>query len=172
MRWQSLAIGIAILAFGVYLVSSHGYLGGTYIPGLVGLPSGSGTNSTTPGFPGVAGYSVGTIIAISGLGMIMNSLRSASMQPSGIPGLTGMSETRGVTGAPGSMPPEMIAVLAAMQAQRTAGQVSPTTPGPAPGPAPGVVYCSKCGRSNVQDAKFCHECGATMPVTPPAAPPS
>ena len=28
-----------------------------------------------------------------------------------------------------------------------------------------MVYCSKCGKDNVEEANFCHKCGAAVGVT-------
>lgn len=166
MRLESLAIGIAILLFGIYLVSTQGVVAGYDLPKLVGLPSSNpGSGNATPGF-GFAGFGVGTIVALSGLGMIMNGLRAPSA-----------SMGFGRKGADGSMPPEMAAALAAMQSHLPPSAPTGAPPVPpgavAPPSAPSAVqYCVKCGRANALDAKFCQQCGTTVPSLPPAAPPS
>ncbi|MGA7862168.1 MAG: zinc-ribbon domain-containing protein [Thermoplasmata archaeon] len=159
-------VGVAILLLGVYLVSSHGYLGGTYLPSLIGIqPCNSDSSSSLPngtgctGFSPYGGYGVGTIVCIFGLGLIGSSLRRAVVTPSA---------------SSATVPPEVLAALTQAQSRMQAA------PGAsAPGPKPGTVYCSKCGAANPAEAKFCHQCASSMPGTalpgqppmPPTRPP-
>lgn len=158
-----LLVGVAILALGLYLVSSHGYLGGTYLPGLIGIQpcnSPAAVNGTgCTGFALYGGFGPGTIVAIFGLGLITSSLRRALS-----------SAGSGTT----PLPPELTAVLASAQSR----MASMAPPG-SPGARPGTVYCSRCGAANPSEAKFCHQCAAQIsggppnssPVLPPSDPP-
>jgi len=145
--------GIAILLFGIYLVSTHGSVAGVYLPGLIGLPA-CGANSTScTGFSPYGAVGVGTIVAIFGLGILAASVRNAVF--------TSSSPTGGMS----ALPPELASTL---ELARTRMQSMPTSM--SMGVRPNTVYCSRCGQANVADAKFCHQCGAAMPVAP--APPS
>jgi zinc-ribbon domain len=149
MRWESLVIGILILLFGIFLVSSQGVVAGVNLPGLIGLPCQGATNGTA--CPGFGGYSVGTVVCLFALGLIANGVRSPSM-PRGLAG----------GGAP-SLPPEITATLEAARRQM---EVASQTMRPTPwdrGAVSGVLYCPSCGRSNAQDAQFCQRCGKTLP---------
>ena len=166
LRLIPVVVGVAILLLGVYLVSSHGYLDGTYLPSLIGIqPCNSAPSSSLPngtgctGFSPYGGYGVGTIVCIFGLGLIGSSLRRAVVAPS--------------AGA-ATLSPEVLAALT--QAQ---GRMQAVPGSSAPGPKQGTVYCSKCGAANPAEAKFCHQCASSMPGTvptmqpamPPAVPP-
>ena len=163
-RLVPMVLGVAILLFGIYLVSTHGSVAGVYLPGLLGLPAcnSSPGNNSTPFGGGCSsftpyGFGVGTIVAIFGLGLLASSFRSAVST-------AGM----GTGGMPG-LPPEMAATL---ELARSRMQSMPTSmpasipPVMAPGVRPNTVYCSKCGQANLVDAKFCHRCGSSMPVVP------
>jgi zinc ribbon protein len=158
MRLESLIIGVIVLGFGIFLVSSGGTVAGVSLPGLIGLQCNSSTNSTSPSFspgcPGGFGYGVGTVVCIFGLGMIANGLRS----PAGPKGLAG--------GAAGGVPPEMAATLAAARQQMEL-MTQARGGGPNPAAPPGSRFCPECGRPNAADAGFCQRCGKPMP--PPAA---
>jgi hypothetical protein len=156
MRLESLIVGVIILGFGILLVSTNGVVAGVNLPGLIGYPSCSGgtsTNASSPQCYGFAGFGVGTVVCLFGLGMVANGLRS----PATLKGLG-----RGSSG----MPPEMEATLAQARqsmAAMTAGAASP-----------GSRFCPECGRANAPDAKFCQGCGRTMPPlqAAPSAPPT
>jgi len=150
MRLESLILGVVILGFGIFLVSTNGVVAGVNLPGVIGFPSCSGgtpNNSTSPQCYGTVGFGVGTIVCFFGLGMIANGLRAPPRT------------SRASAGAQG-VPPGFAASLA------------PTRPGwaasTAPGAAPGVRYCPECGRANAADAKFCQGCGKTIPPPPTA----
>ena len=163
MRWSRLVpifIGIAIFLFGIYLVSTNGYVGSTYLPSIIGIHPCS-TNSTGS-FPSGAcsfsylGYGVGTIVCIFGLGLIASSARRYA--------------TSAGSGS-NAMSPEMVAAIAQAQS-RLATASAPA----APGAKPGTVYCSNCGAANPSQAKFCHQCataigGAAPPQPTPSLPP-
>lgn len=159
-RLIPLLVGVGVLVFGIYLVSSHGYLGGTYLPGLIGIqPCNTSTNSSsgfTPGGSGCTGfalyggYGIGTIVCLFGLGLIGNSLRGAMAMS-----MAGSSSPH--------LPPELSAALTSMQSRMPPGF-------PPPGAQPGTVYCSRCGAANPVGAKFCHQCAGPI-SSPGAAPP-
>lgn len=163
LRLIPVIIGVVILLFGLYLVSTQGYLGGTYLPGLIGIPacnsdssSGAPSNGTgCTGFGLYGGYGVGTIVCLFGLGILASSIRRAVYSP-------------GPSGSP--MTPEMATALAQAQSRV---QAPPSLL--APGPRAGTVYCSKCGAANPAEARFCHQCASVMPgmSSPPgrSAPP-
>lgn len=140
MHWETLLVGVAVLGFGVFLVASHGYIGSTYLPGLIGLPAPSSGNATSP-FSSFGGYGVGTILCLSGLGMVGAGLRTP-----GRPKL-------GAAGA--GMPPELMAALGAMR-----GQMPPTGV-PASQMSPPRV-CPSCGAPNFAEAMFCQKCAAPL----------
>jgi ribosomal protein L40E len=146
-------VGLMILLFGVYLVSTHGYVGGTYLPSVIGIqPCGSGSSpNATPctGIGSYGGFGVGTIVCLFGIGLLASSLRGAMATSA-----SGMGASRGI-------PPEMLAAIAQAQAR----------PPVAPGAIPNTVYCSKCGAANPSEAKFCHQCATGMQGAAPAAPP-
>jgi zinc-ribbon domain len=149
IRLESLVIGGIILGFGILLVSTNGVIAGVNLPGLIGYPSctgGSTANGTSPQCYGFAGFGVGTVVCIFGLGIIGNGLRS-SATPKGF--------GRGAS----SMPPEVEASLA--QARQSLAAMAATA-----GP-PGSRYCPECGKPNAADAKFCQGCGRTMPPPQP-----
>jgi len=152
VRWESLVIGVVLLAFGIYLVSSNGYVGHTYLPGLIGLPKPGSSNSSSP-FTMFGGYGPGTIVSIAGLGMIGAGLRSPSRNSMGM-GAPGM--------APGMMAPGMISpqMLAAMMQAQQAGPAAVPVPGAVP-PAP-KPRCASCGSENSTEAVFCQKCGKSM----------
>ena len=154
MRLESLIVGVLILGFGILLVSTNGVVAGVNLPGLIGYPSCSGSstgNSTSPQCFGFAGFGVGTVVCIFGLGLIGNGLRSS---PS----------ARASGRQSGGLPPELVASLA--QAQQNMATMSAAS---AP---PGSRFCPECGRANAADAKFCQGCGRTMPPrpSPPGSP--
>jgi len=151
VRYEALLIGIIVLGFGIFLVSSHGYVGSTYLPGLIGLPA-STSEENASFFPGVGGYSVGTIVAISGLGLLASGIRSPSR-----------ASARPTSGSSGVMPPAMAAALQPAMAGTPIPLVAPGGRAPGPGPQPGIIYCAKCGRGNPADARFCQQCGAPAP---------
>ena len=161
VRLLPLILGVIILIFGIYLVSSHGTVFGVYLPGLIGLPNCSpGSNNTSCGFSPVGTWSVGTIVAITGIGFIMAGLRSVMSSAS----MSGGSMT--------SMPPEMAASME-MARTRMATMTQPPSPSVAPAPVPpgpairpDTKYCSKCGKANAIEARFCQACGSTMPPSP------
>jgi len=162
MRLESLIVGVVILGFGILLVSTNGNLGGVNLPGLIGLPTcSSGVNSTCSGVTGFGGYSVGTVVAIFGLGLVANGLRAPSA-PRGL----------GSSGSP-TLPPEMAASLHAAQQQMMASaqamQVMMGTKAPS-----GIRYCSSCGTANQSVSQFCHRCGKPLPHNEPSSgsPPS
>jgi hypothetical protein len=159
LRLVPVLIGVAILLLGFYLVSTNGYIGGTYLPSLIGIqPCKSNSSSSLPngtgctGFSPYGGYGVGTVVCIFGLGLLATSVRRLMVSPA--------------TGA-ATLTPEAITALTQAQARLRA--VSGTV---APGTRPGTVYCSNCGAANPAEAKFCHQCASTMPgANPPAKPP-
>ncbi len=159
MRWIRLLpilIGVAILLFGIYLVSTNGYLGSTYLPGIIGIHPCS-SNSTSPVPSGgcaysYLGYGVGTIVCIFGLGILASGARRFA-SGSG-------------TGA-ASVSPDVLAAIAQAQSRATAAGT-----GAAPGARPGTVYCSKCGAANPAQAKFCHQCASVISVAPSSPPPA
>lgn len=159
MRLESLIIGVIILGFGVFLVSSGGTVAGVSLPGLIGLQCNTSGNSTTPSFspgcPGGFGYGVGTVVCIFGLGMVANGLRA----PSGPKGLAG--------GAAGGMPPEIAATLAAAQKHMELMTQARSAGATAAAPS-GSRFCPECGRPNAADAGFCQRCGKPMPPPTPA----
>lgn len=159
MRWLRLLpilIGVAILLFGIYLVSTNGYIGSTYLPGIIGIhPCSSNSTSSAPS-SGCAfsylGYGVGTIVCLFGLGILANGARRfASGSGSGS----------------ASVSPEVLAAIAQGQSRATS-----VSPGAAPGARPGTVYCSRCGAANPAQAKFCHQCAATIGAGPSPPPPA
>jgi zinc-ribbon domain len=166
LRLIPVIIGVAILLFGIYLVSTNGYLDGRYLPSLIGIqPCNSGSSSSVPngtgctGFTPYGGLGVGTIVCLFGLGLIASSIRRAVASPS-------------ASGA--AVSPEIVAALAQAQSRiPSAGGVA------APGAKPGTVYCSNCGAANPAQAKFCHQCASKMPAgtlsvssaSPPTSPP-
>lgn len=169
MRWETLVLGIAVLGFGVFLVSSHGYLGSTYLPGLIGLPAPNSTNASTPSpFSSFGGYSIGTIVAISGLGMIGAGLRTpsrthmagnmAGMNPGMMAAMMG-GGGQAAASAP-ALSPELIAamMMARQQVVAAAGSV----------PASAVPRsCPSCNAPNSADAVFCQKCATRLaPATP------
>lgn len=156
MRYESLVLGVAVLAFGIYLVSSHGYLGGTYLPGLIGLPAPDSSGGNTTFVPGIGGYSVGTVVALSGLSLLANGLRSPG---SSGPRLTATSSA--------NMPPELLAAIRQSTANKSGVDGVAPTAGPGSGIREGIAYCPKCGSANRQDARFCPQCGAPAPTSSP-----
>lgn len=164
-----MVLGVAVLLFGIYLVSTHGSVAGVYLPGLLGLPecsSNSGGNSNTSplgGSPGCSSFTpysfgVGTVVAIFGLGLLASSFRSA------------ISSAGAGSGGMSGLPPEMAATLEMARSRMASMPMTMPTampPSGAPGIRPNTVYCSKCGQANLGDAKFCHQCGSAMPVAPP-----
>jgi hypothetical protein len=157
LRLIPVVIGVAILLFGIYLVSTNGYFDGRYLPSLIGIqPCSSGSSNSAPNGTGCSGFTlygglgVGTIVCIFGLGLIASSIRRAVATPS----------TSGV-----AVPPEMLAAFAQAQSRPQVGSGAVV-----PGVKPGTVYCSKCGAANPWDAKFCHQCASPMPAkTPPVS---
>lgn len=156
-------IGVAILLFGIYLVSTNGYLDGKYLPSFIGIqpcstgsPSSPLNGSGCTGFGAFEGFGVGTIVCISGLGIIGGSLRRGFSSPAA--GSTALT-------------PEALSALVQGQSRSQAAPMAI-----APGPRLGTVYCSTCGAANPSEAKFCHQCATAMPgAAPPAqsaAPPS
>lgn len=146
MRYESLVIGAVIALVGIYLVSTHGSIGGTNLPDLLGLPCGGGASGNNSSFcAGFPGYSIGTVVVLFGAGLAANGLRSPS---------------RTTPASTGAMPPELLAALQA---------ATPGTPGPG-GIRPGVRYCAKCGMGNSHQATYCQRCGAMMPSDPAATP--
>lgn len=161
MRLESLVIGGVVLVFGIVLVSTNGVIAGVNLPGVIGLPSCSSSGSSNSSAPsptcyGLAGFGVGTVVCIFGLGMIANGLRApASRRSAG-------------AGGSGSVPPELQATLARAQFTMAAAASRNATAGGSS--TPGVRYCPECGHANGADAKFCQGCGRTMP--PPSTPPT
>ena len=154
MRIELLIVGVLVLGFGILLVTTNGVVAGVNLPGVIGYPSCSGktsSNTTSPQCYGLAGFGVGTIVCLFGLGLVANGLRSPGT-PKGF--------AKGSSG----MPPEMAATLA--QAQQSMAAMT------ARGVAPGSRYCAECGRPNAADAKFCQGCGRTMPPPQGSPPPS
>jgi hypothetical protein len=159
LRLIPVLVGVAILLFGIYLVSTGGYVGSTYLPSLIGIqpcnsnslegPSPNGSDCT--GFSTFGAFGVGTIVCIFGLGIIASTVRRAMATSS-----SGSS----------TLPPNVAAAWA--QAQVRMPPVSGTS---APGPKPGTIYCSKCGAANPAEAKFCHQCASPMPRAPTTGPP-
>ncbi|MCI4346268.1 MAG: hypothetical protein L3K07_05895 [Thermoplasmata archaeon] len=157
-----LVFGSAIVLFGVVLVSTGGYIGGTYLPGLAGFPNcssdHSSSNNSTPssctGFAGYGGFGVGTFVVIFGLGILGTAARMALYSPS--------PTVPAAMLPPGFFPPMGVQGMAGMAA-----------PGNAP-LAGNVRYCPECGRVNAFDASFCQQCGSPMPPrlspTPPKGP--
>jgi hypothetical protein len=149
MRLASIILGVVILAFGILLVSTNGVVAGVNLPGLIGYPSctsGSSANSTSPQCFGFAGFGVGTVVCIFGLGLVASGLRTSSA-------------SQGVGRGAGSLPPELAAALTQAQQNRTAAAAT--------APSPGSRFCPECGRANAPDAKFCQGCGRPMPPPPP-----
>jgi len=157
-RLIPLFVGLAVLLLGIYLVSTNGYVGGWYLPSLVGIQpcssgssSGTSTNVTQCGGIGLyGGYGVGTIVCLFGLGLLASSVRRAASSPGA------------GTGGSTAVPPEILAALAQAQSRTHT----------APGMKPNTVYCSKCGAANLPEAKFCHQCASAMPVAPTAPTPA
>jgi len=135
-RFVPLLIGIAVVLFGLYLVSSHGTLGGVYLPSLIGFPNcNTNPNASQCAAFTYAGYGVGTIVVLFGLGLTMRSVRYATAPSQA-------SLSAGPTGTTPAAP--------SISATNSAGT----------GP---IRYCSRCGRANAEDASFCQRCGAKMP---------
>ncbi|MCI4353468.1 MAG: zinc ribbon domain-containing protein [Thermoplasmata archaeon] len=164
-RMVPMVLGVVILLFGIYLVSTGGSVAGVYLPHLLGLPAcNSGSNGNSTGFPspGGCGFSplglgIGTIVVIFGLGLLASAFRGAMM-----------SSSMGSGGMP-ALPPEMAATLELARSRMASmpAYMPPSIPAPmAPGVRPNTVYCSSCGQANLADAKFCHQCGTPMPVKP------
>lgn len=131
-----IVFGIVILLFGIYLVSSGGSVGKTYLPSLIGLPDcKANPNSSECAVYSFAGYGPGTIVCLFGLGILASSARSAMARASQ------PAMPSGPTAFPFVMPG--------------------TAPGA--GPQPGVKYCPKCARGNATDAGFCQQCGGPLP---------
>lgn len=158
LRLIPILFGIAIILVGIYLVGSQGNIAGYNLPKLLGIPEcSSANNGTNPcgGFGPFGGFSVGTFVVIFGLGILAAGFRgamaSAAMGGSG----GGMSA--------GGVPPELVASMAQAHARLLAASPGAAA-GTGPGPSPNTVYCSKCGRANSADAKFCQQCGAAMPA--------
>lgn len=134
-----LVFGIAILLFGIYLVSTGGSVGKTYLPSVIGLPNcKANPNASNCAAYSFAGYGPGTIVCLFGLGLLASSARSAMARASHPP-MPAMPAA--MAGFPFAMP----------------GAV------PGAGPQPGVKYCPKCARGNAADAGFCQQCGGTLP---------
>jgi len=153
MRIESLIVGVLVLGFGILLVTTNGVVAGVNLPGVIGYPSCSAktsSNTTSPQCYGLAGFGVGTIVCLFGLGIVANGLRSPGRPKGYGQGSSGMS-------------PEMAATLA--QAQQSMAAMT------ARGAVPGSRYCAECGRPNAADAKFCQGCGRTMPPPQGPAPP-
>lgn len=144
MRWTTVVpfvFGLAVLLFGLYLVSTGGSVGKTYLPSLIGLPNcKTDPNASSCASASFIGYGPGTIVCLFGLGLLASAARTATAR-AGRPSYP--------TVAPGTMPPIPYHLM-------------PTT-GPTVGPQPGVKYCPKCARANATDAGFCQQCGSTMP---------
>jgi hypothetical protein len=143
MRLRTLVpivFAIVVLLFGIYLVSSGGYVGKTYLPSLIGMPNcKTNENASACATQSFIGYGPGTIVCLFGLGLLASTIRS-SMARQSHP----------------SMPAGFPASLGATPF------FPPTNPGTA-GAQPGVRYCPKCARANASDAGFCQQCGSTMP---------
>ena len=153
MRVESLIIGIVILGLGIYLVSTNGNIAGVNLPKLIGLPTcNTGANSTCSGSSEFGNFGVGTVVAIFGLGMIGNGLRS--------PSTTRSPFRRDLWGGPP-------APVTGVPQQSTAVPAFPATPAEAPGRQAGVRYCSACGGANLAVAKFCQHCAEPMPPQMP-----
>jgi len=152
MRWESIVLGVIVLAFGVFLVSSHGYIGSTYLPGLIGLPAQNTTSGASP-LAMFGGYGPGTIVSLAGLGMIGNGLRAPASRAT-VPG--------------GSISPEMMAAFLAAQQQMPRGGTS-VAPGMT-APSPASKGCPACGAPNSNEAVYCQKCAARL--SGPAAPSS
>lgn len=158
LRLIPVFLGVAVLLFGIYLVSTNGYVAGTYLPSLIGMkpctPTSQGSNFTpnSCAFNPYGAYGVGTIVCIFGLGLIATSARRVFAS-------SGSTAT--------SVSPEVLAALAQANAR------TPTTlPPVAPGARPGTVYCSNCGAANPTGAKFCHQCASPVVASPPLFPPT
>ena len=152
MRWESIVLGVIVLGFGVFLVSSHGYVGSTYLPGLIGLPA-QNTTSGASALSMYGGYGPGTIVSLAGLGMVGNGLRAPP--------------SRGAA-AGGSLPPEMMAAFVAAQSQMPRGGVS--APSGSSVPPPTSRGCPACGAPNSAEALYCQKCAT--PLGSPASPAS
>ncbi|MCI4360498.1 MAG: zinc ribbon domain-containing protein [Thermoplasmata archaeon] len=150
LRLVPIVVGLALVLLGIYLVGSQGNIAGINIPSALGLPNCSSSSNSTQCL-GVGGYGsigVGTIVVMSGIGILATSLRSGMA-----------AAAMGGTATMGGMPPELLASLQTAQARMVA-----MSPASAPAAAagthdPAFKFCQKCGTRTETESKFCRSCG-------------
>jgi drug/metabolite transporter (DMT)-like permease len=146
MHLTTVILGVLIALAGVFLIITHGNIGGTNIPSAVGIPCAGGNSSACPGF---GGYSIGGIVLIAGLPILLRGLMSPSL-----------ARTGSDTGQGMGVPPQLLAAMTGL----TPGRPFPPTPTGLPPPAEGTVrYCVSCGQPNPLVSAFCNKCGKPMP---------